>query len=63
MRPYQGFDGMFDFDQCLASKVEREGASEDELASTNLSLSLAMRGMENESTPDYSTEDLKEKFS
>ncbi len=54
---------VLDFVQCLASKVEREGASEDEIVSTDLSLSLAMRGMENEDTPDYSAEDLKETFS
>lgn len=53
---------VLDFVQYLASKVEQEGASEEELASADLSLSLAMRGMENEKAPDYSVEDLKETF-
>ena len=29
---------------------------------SNLSLSLAMKGMENESMPDYSIKDIKQKF-
>jgi hypothetical protein len=54
---------VLDFIQYLASRVERESAKETELTSTDLSLSLAMQGMENENTPDYSTEDLKETYS
>jgi hypothetical protein len=54
---------MLYLDQYLASKVEQEGEPQNELTSTGLSLLLAMRGMENENAPDYSAEDLKEKFS
>ena len=52
---------VLDFVQRLASKPEMENESDDFLR--NLSLSLAMRGMEEEDTPDYSKEDLKEVFS
>jgi len=48
--------------QHIASKKKREIAPESELASAGLPLSLAMRGMENEDTPSYSTEDLREVF-
>lgn len=44
---------LLDFVHHLASKVEGEGASERELASSSFSLSLAMRGMENEDVPTY----------
>jgi hypothetical protein len=54
---------VLDFVQHLASRVERQAVSEDEPALKSLSLSLAMRGMEHEDTPSYSTEDLKETFS
>jgi Protein of unknown function (DUF2281) len=53
---------VLDFVEHLASKEKREIAPESELASAGLSLSLAMRGMENEDTPSYSTEDLREVF-
>jgi len=52
---------VLDFVQHLTSKAERATESESSLRS--LSLSLAMRGMEEEDTPDYSVEDLKEVFS
>ena len=52
---------VLDFVQHLTSKAER--ATESESSLRNLSLSLAMRGMEEEDTPDYSVEDLKEVFS
>ena len=52
---------VLDFVQHLTSKAERETESDGSLR--NLSLSLAMRGMEEEDTPDYSVEDLKEVFS
>ena len=52
---------VLDFVQHLTSKAEREAESDGSLR--NLSLSLAMRGMEEEDTPDYSMEDLKEVFS
>lgn len=53
---------VLDFVQYLASKIERESRPENELASASLSLSLAMRGMEDEDSPSYSTHDLKEAF-
>jgi hypothetical protein len=51
---------VLDFIEYLASKMERESRSEDEPAISRLSLSLAMRGMEDEDTPSYSTKDLRE---
>lgn len=54
---------VLDFVEYLLLKVERKTARQDELAWSNLSLSLAMRGMENEDTPDYTTADMKEIFS
>ena len=53
---------VLDFVEHLASKEKREIPPDSELASAGLSLSLAMRGMENEDTPSYSTEDLREVF-
>jgi hypothetical protein len=53
---------VLDFVQNLTSKVKREVESEDEPPFTDLSLSLAMRGMEREDTPTYSIEDLRERF-
>lgn len=53
---------VLDFVQYLALKMQRESASEDEFAATGLSLSLAMRGMDDEDTPSYSTQDLREAF-
>ena len=54
---------VLDFVQNLASNMERESKSESEFAWSSVSLSLAMRGMENDDTPSYSTEDLREIFS
>lgn len=53
---------VLDFVQYLASKMERESTPDDELTSARLSLSLAMRGMEDEDTPSYSTSDLRDAF-
>jgi len=53
-----------DFVEYLLLKVERATThQQDELAWSNLSLTLAMRGMEDEDTPDYTSADLKEVFS
>ena len=52
---------VLDYVHFLAPKIERQGAS-DEQDSKYLSLSLAMRGMEDETSPDYFIDDLKEKF-
>jgi hypothetical protein len=38
-------------------------ANQDENTWPNLSLALAMRGMEDEDMPEYTIEDLKERFS
>ena len=53
---------VLDFVQYLASKMERESTPENELTSASLSLLLAMRGMEDEDTPSYSTNDLRQAF-
>jgi hypothetical protein len=53
---------VLDFVQYLALKKERESAPKNELDPASLSLSLAMRGMEDEDTPNYSTQDLREAF-
>ena len=53
---------VLDFVHTLASKTERQGTPENELTSASLSLSLAMRGMEDEDTPSYSINDLREAF-
>jgi hypothetical protein len=44
---------VLDFVEYLTSKVRREGTSEDELSSANLSLSLAMKGTDDEDTSLY----------
>ena len=54
---------VLDFVEYLLPKVERETAPQDEFNWSNLSLSLAMRGMEDENTPSYTVDDLKEVFS
>ncbi|MDI6735979.1 MAG: hypothetical protein QME42_07285 [bacterium] len=48
---------VFDFVKYLESKVEHQT---DELTWSDLSLSLAMRGMKDEESYSYTTEDLKE---
>ena len=54
---------VLDFVKYLLSKWERETAQESELAETDLSLRLAMRGMEDEETSTYTADDLKVVFS
>ncbi|MBI5651655.1 MAG: DUF2281 domain-containing protein [Chloroflexi bacterium] len=53
---------VLDFVEYLLSKVERESAQQDDADWFSLSLTSAMRGMEDE-TPTYSTVDLKVVFS
>ena len=53
---------VLDFVQNLASEMEQKGTLKNEYTSTSLSLSLAMRGMEDEETPSYSASDLRETF-
>jgi hypothetical protein len=60
-RPLQA--EVLDFVEYLLSKMERETAQQDETDWSGLSLALAMRGMEREDTPTYTTADLKVVFS
>lgn len=54
---------VLDFVKYLLFKREQETLSQqDEFIWSNLSLALAMRSMEDEDTPNYTTEDLKETF-
>jgi hypothetical protein len=52
---------VLDFTEYLIFKNERESFKDSRDLST-LSLNLAMRGMEDEETPQYSREDLRETF-
>ena len=55
---------VLDFVKFLLFKREQEITPEqDEIEWTNFSLASAMRGMEDEDTPIYTTDDLKEVFS
>ena len=59
---------VLDFVEFLLAKSEREtaeqeSARQEERAWSHFSLSSAMRGMEDEDGPDYSEDDLKERFS
>ena len=54
---------VLDFVEYLLLKIERGATYQDAFAWSDLSLSLAMRGMEDEDTPNYSIADLKEVFS
>jgi len=51
------------FIEYLLTKAERERAAQNRDEEAGLSLALAMQGMEEEDTPDYSLSDLKEIFS
>ncbi|MFC1974918.1 DUF2281 domain-containing protein [Chloroflexota bacterium] len=54
---------VLDFVKYLLFKREQETVQEqEELEWSNLSLELAMRGMEDEDTPFYAPEDLQEVF-
>ena len=53
---------VLDFVEYLLSKAQREATPEDENAWAGMSLDLAMRGMEDEDTPEYTAADLKEEF-
>lgn len=53
---------VLDFVEYLLTKTEREQAREEEQAWTRLSLASAMRGMEEETEPEYTEEDLEERF-
>jgi Flp pilus assembly protein CpaB len=54
---------VLDFVEYLLAKAERQQARREEQAWSRTSLSLAMRGMEDENGPEYTAEDLEERFS
>jgi hypothetical protein len=54
---------VLDFAEYLLAKAEREIACREEKTWSGLSLPFAMRGMEDEDTPTYTTSDLKTVFS
>ena len=54
---------VLDFVEYLLAKAEREAVRQEKEAWSNLSLSFAMRGMEDKDTPTYTTDDLKVVFS
>ena len=54
---------VLDFIEYLLSKLEREADEQGELSWPALSLTLAMRRMEDEEMPAYTTADLKVVFS
>ncbi len=54
---------VLDFVEYLLSKVERETSQQDEADWAALSLAFAMRGMEEETEPNYTTHDLKVVYS
>lgn len=53
---------VLDFVEYLLAKAERETRRREERAWSDLSLRSAMRGMEDEATPTYTTSDLKVVF-
>lgn len=53
---------VLDFVHCLSSKEKSGTAPDIAIESGDLSLALAMRGMEDEDVPSYSAEDLREVF-
>ena len=53
---------VLDFVEYLLYKVAQAEGEEDGRDWSALSLSLAMRGMEDEETPEYTLDDLKETF-
>jgi len=53
---------VLDFVEYLLSKAERGTARRESETWSNLSLTSAMRGMENEETPAYTIADLKALF-
>lgn len=54
---------VLDFVEYLAAKAKREAVWQENEGWSSLSLSLAMRGMEEEDTPLYTPSDLKVVFS
>jgi hypothetical protein len=54
---------VLDFVEYLLAKTEREAVRQEERAWSDLSLALAMRGMEDEDAPTYTLSDLRVEFS
>jgi hypothetical protein len=54
---------VLDFVEYLVTKAERNTGREEEQDWSALSLTLAMRGMEDDNVPTYTTADLKVVFS
>ena len=54
---------VLDFVEYLTAKADREAGRHEEEDWASLSLALAMRGMEEEETPTYTTSDLRVVFS
>jgi len=53
---------VLDFVGYLEAKATRQGGVHDHIISSEISLALAMRGMEDEALPEYSRVDLKGEF-
>jgi Protein of unknown function (DUF2281) len=51
-----------DFVGYLEAKALRQGIAQEHFTPSEISLVLAMRGMEDEDLPEYSRDDLKEAF-
>ena len=54
---------VLDFVEYLLSKADREVIEQEKRTWSSLSLSFAMRGMENEEAPEYTASDLKVVYS
>ena len=54
---------VLDFVEYLLLKSERESLKRDDIDWSSLSLAFAMRDMEDEDTPTYTTDDLKVVYS
>jgi hypothetical protein len=53
---------VLDFVEFLAQKAERQTAHEETAQWSEFSLNQAMRGLEDEDSPEYTEADLKEKW-
>lgn len=60
--PEQTQAEVLDFVEYLLTKTEREQAREEEQEWTGFSLAAAMRGIEEETEPEYTQGDLEERF-
>jgi anaerobic ribonucleoside-triphosphate reductase len=61
--PEQTQSEVLDFVEYLLAKAERQQVRREEQEWSRTSVSLAMRGMEDENGPEYTAEDLEERFS